>query len=105
MSGPVRPSPFDTPHRVSAHSPSQTKKFQQGRFAANTARMDAPAPRRPIVVSTTKHEEKRRLLIVKRDLHIIRNCMLALVTVAALTIGVAAGEILAPTVVAGILAL
>ncbi|HEY1630241.1 MAG TPA: AI-2E family transporter [Rhizomicrobium sp.] len=67
--------------------------------------MSAPVTRRPIVVSTHKHEEKRRLLIVKRDLHIIRNCMLGLVTVAALTIGVAAGEILAPTVVAGILAL
>jgi len=57
------------------------------------------------VVSAHKHEEKRRLLVVKRDLHIIRNCMLGLVTVAGLTIGVAAGEILAPTVVAGILAL
>jgi predicted PurR-regulated permease PerM len=63
------------------------------------------APRRPIAVSPHKHEEKRRLLVLRRDVHIIRNCMLGLVTVAALTIGVAAGELLAPTVIAAILAL
>ncbi|MGH6870197.1 MAG: AI-2E family transporter [Rhizomicrobium sp.] len=58
----------------------------------------------PIAISHTK-EEKRRILILKRDVHIIRNCLIGLTVVAALTIGVAAGEILAPTVVAIILAL
>jgi hypothetical protein len=28
-SGPVRPSPFDTPHRVSAHSSNISKKFRR----------------------------------------------------------------------------
>ncbi|HTQ13793.1 MAG TPA: AI-2E family transporter [Rhizomicrobium sp.] len=63
--------------------------------------MNAP---RPIVVAHNR-EEKRLLLVLKRDVHIIRNCIIGLTVVAGLTIGVAAGELLAPTVVAAILAL
>lgn len=68
--------------------------------------MNAPVktPSRPIVVTSNK-EEKRRLLILKRDVHIIRNCLIGLTVIAGLTIGVAAGELLAPTVVAAVLAL
>lgn len=67
--------------------------------------MNAPLnPKRPIVVSVEKHD-RRRLLMFKRDIHIIRNCMIGLAIVAGMTIGVAAGEILAPTVIAVVLAL
>ncbi len=77
--------------------------------AAKTFGMNAPVttPRpapRPIVVSVDK-ENRRRLLVLKRDIHIIRNCMIGLAIVAGMTIGVAAGEILAPTVIAVVLAL
>src|ERR1700759_1618484 len=67
--------------------------------------MNAPinSPR-PIVVSVDKHD-RRRILVLKRDIHIIRNCMIGLAIVAGMTIGVAAGEILAPTVIAVVLAL
>ena len=68
--------------------------------------MNAPVntPRRPIVVSVDK-QDRRRILVLKRDIHIIRNCMIGLAIVAGMTIGVAAGEILAPTVIAIVLAL
>jgi predicted PurR-regulated permease PerM len=67
--------------------------------------MAVMSPARPIVLPTSAKEEKRRFLVLKRDIRIIRNCMIGLVTVAGLTIGVAAGELLAPTVVAIVLAL
>ncbi len=60
---------------------------------------------RPIVAPTSDKEGKRRFLVLRRDIRIIRNCMIGLVTIAAMTIGVAAGELLAPTVVAIVLAL
>jgi predicted PurR-regulated permease PerM len=60
---------------------------------------------RSLVAPTSAKEEKRRFLVLKRDIRVIRNCMIGLVTVASLTIGVAAGELLAPTVVAIVLAL
>jgi predicted PurR-regulated permease PerM len=53
----------------------------------------------------TGQEDKRGLLVLRRDVRIIRNCMLGLIVIAGLTIGVAAGELLAPTAIAIILAL
>ncbi|HEY2069758.1 MAG TPA: AI-2E family transporter [Rhizomicrobium sp.] len=60
---------------------------------------------RAIVPIDRSKDEKRRILVLKRDVHIIRNCIIGLTVVAGLTIGVAAGDLLAPTVIAGVLAL
>lgn len=96
MSGPVRPSPFDTPHRVSARfSPFAAIP------TAHERAVDALSPRR----WSPGDAEEQRLGALVRDVRIIRLCLVALVVIAALTGGVAAGGLIAPTVVALILAI
>lgn len=94
MSGPVRPSPFDTPHRVSAQLPLLKNGVPP-----------VTLPARPIAIPTKDNIQRRHLSALRRDLRIIKFCIAGLLVIAALTGGVAAGELLAPTAIAIILAL
>ncbi|MBI3676781.1 MAG: AI-2E family transporter [Proteobacteria bacterium] len=63
-------------------------------------------PGRGILQTTMSQSPDRQpLSSIKRDLRVIRACLIALLTVALLTGGVAAGALLAPTAIAVILAL
>jgi predicted PurR-regulated permease PerM len=60
---------------------------------------------RPIVIPLANTRERKQFSTIKRDLAVIRFCLIILVTIACLIVGVAAGSLLAPTAVAVILAL
>jgi predicted PurR-regulated permease PerM len=60
---------------------------------------------RPIFVPIADGADRRRLSTLKHDVRIIRTGLVALVTMAVLVIGVAAGAMLAPTAIAIVLAL
>jgi predicted PurR-regulated permease PerM len=66
--------------------------------------VNAP-PIRPIVIPLANTRERKQFSTIKRDLAVIRFCLIILVTIACLIVGVAAGSLLAPTAVAVILAL
>ncbi|HWD50293.1 MAG TPA: AI-2E family transporter [Rhizomicrobium sp.] len=66
--------------------------------------MNSP-PIRPIVIPLGNTRERKQFSTIKRDLAVIRFCLIILVTIACLIVGVAAGSLLAPTAVAVILAL
>ena len=66
--------------------------------------MNAP-PLRPIVIPLGNTHERRQFSTLKRDIRVIRFCVVGLLTIACLIVGVAAGSLLAPTAVAVILAL
>ena len=66
--------------------------------------MNAP-PLRPIVIPLGNTHERRQFSTLKRDIRVIRSCVVGLLTIACLIVGVAAGSLLAPTAVAVILAL
>jgi len=66
--------------------------------------VNAP-PLRPIVIPLGNTHERRQFSTLKRDIRVIRFCVVGLLTIACLIVGVAAGSLLAPTAVAVILAL
>ena len=66
--------------------------------------MNAP-PLRPIVIPLGNPHERRQFSTLKRDIRVIRSCVVGLLTIACLIVGVAAGSLLAPTAVVVILAL
>ncbi len=66
--------------------------------------MNAPSLR-PIVIPLGNTRERKQFSTIKRELAVIRFCLIVLVTIACLIVGVAAGSLLAPTAVAVILAL
>jgi len=60
---------------------------------------------RPIIVPIADGADRRRLSTLKHDVRVIRVGLIALVTMAVLVLGVAAGPLLAPTAIAIVLAL
>jgi predicted PurR-regulated permease PerM len=97
MSDPVRPSPFDTPHRVSAQLPPSKDKSAEGKRVNLSTR--------PLVGPIINRAKWRHMSALRRDLRTIKICAVGLLVIAALTGGVAAGALLAPTAIAIILAL
>jgi len=60
---------------------------------------------RPIIIPITSGSDRPRLSTIKHDVRVIRGGVIALVTMAVLVLGVAAGAMLAPTAIAVVLAL